>query len=143
MCCFCFFIKFKSSYLFCFFLYSKLPLPQRYFFLGGRGLPPQGFQKKFQRKLCRKLFCAKSECFDMFLMLVVISIVQLEVIQTNEKYPFHMSMANPKKFSPLFTSQTNFLCFSIVVFVYMIYVNLNNHAWTKTESLLGKIWCLR
>ena len=54
--------------------------------------------KNFQRALCRKLFRAKSECFDMFLVPVVISLALLEVIQINEKYPFHMSMANPNKF---------------------------------------------
>ena len=30
--------------------------------------PSPRFSKQFQRKLCRKLFCAKSECFDMFLV---------------------------------------------------------------------------
>ena len=50
----------------------------------------------------------------------------------------------PEKYFPLFTSKTIYLCFSIVVFVYIIYVNLNNHAWTTKQSpFLGKIWCLR
>ena len=36
---------------------------------------PPRFSKNFQRKLCRKRFRGKSECFDMFFVPVVISIV--------------------------------------------------------------------
>jgi hypothetical protein len=44
-----------------------------------------------------------------------------------------MLMANPKYY-PLFTSKKIYLCFSIVVFLYIIYVNLNNQAGTTKQS---------
>ena len=44
---------------------------------GGRGVPPR-FSKHFQRKLDRKLFRVKCECFGMVLVPLVISLAQLE-----------------------------------------------------------------
>ena len=42
-------------------------------------------------------------------------------------------MTNPKTFS-FCSSKKIYLCFSIVVFVYIIYVNLNNQAQTTKQS---------
>jgi hypothetical protein len=48
------------------FFFEKYTFPQRYLFLGWKG--------GFQRKLCRKHFCLKRECFGMFLVPVMISL---------------------------------------------------------------------
>ncbi len=73
------------------------------------------FSKYFQRKLYRKIFRAKCECFGMFLVPLVISLAQLEDTRTNEKHPFHVSMINPKIFS-LCLPRKQFTCVSALQF---------------------------
>ena len=70
------------------------------FFPGGKGRSPQapqGFQKNFKGNYTEKIFCAQSECFDMFLVPGDFACL-VRSHSNHEKYPFHMSIATPKNF---------------------------------------------
>ena len=82
--------------------YFRKLLPLVLFFPGEEGgspppSPPQGFQKHFKRNYAENFFVQKVNALTSSLCLVI-SLGYLEVIQTSEKYLFHMSMATPKNF---------------------------------------------
>ena len=93
--------------------------------------------------MCFLFFFLSCLCFGMFLVLVVISLNQLEDTRTNEKHPFHVSMTNPKIvsicLSRKYLPSVSALQFFCVLNGYIIYFNLNHQVWiTKHSPSWGK-----
>ena len=98
---------------------------------------PPRFSKNFQKKLCRKLFRVKSECFACSLCRGDFAcLVRRHYPIKNILFTFN---ENPENLFPLFTSEKFSLCVSIAVFFCVlngciIYVNLNNKVWITKQS---------